>query len=86
MYIVVAKKKEELEDAIKSSFLVKLSHGIGVSVVDWTPQELLYVRLEDIQIERQLDAKTDAVTFSIGKIKLNNQLWVRYKWLKEQKN
>ena len=70
-------RKEESGKSLKSSFLVKLFHGIGVSVVDWAPQELLYVRLEDIQIERQLDAKADSVTFSIGKIKLNNQLWVR---------
>lgn len=68
-------KSEEM--LLKSSFLIKLFHGIGVSVVDWAPQELLYIRLEDIQLERQLDSKTDLVTFSIGNIKLNNQLWVR---------
>jgi hypothetical protein len=66
---------QESKRSLKSSFLVKLTHGIGVSVVDWSPQELLYVRLEDIQIERQLDSKTDTVTVSVGNIKLNNQLW-----------
>jgi hypothetical protein len=61
---------------ISVSLSIKLLHGIGISVVDWSPQELLYVRLEDIQVERKLDAIFDAVSVSVGNIKLNNQLWV----------
>lgn len=61
---------------ITMSVSVKLTHGIGVSIVDWTPQELLYVRLEDIQVGRKFDSNSDSVSISAGNIKLNNQLWV----------
>lgn len=61
---------------ITISLSMKLIHGIGVSIVDWTPQELLYVRLEDIQLERRFDGKFDDVSMSAGNVKLNNQLWV----------
>ncbi len=61
---------------ITMSLSVKLLHGIGISIVDWSPQELLYVRLEDIQVERKFDGKFDDVNMSAGNVKLNNQLWV----------
>jgi hypothetical protein len=57
-------------------FSAKLLHGIGISVVDWSPQELLYIRLEDIHLERKFDGSSDIVNISTGNIKLNNQLWV----------
>ncbi|KAG7355613.1 vacuolar sorting-associated protein 13, N-terminal domain containing protein [Nitzschia inconspicua] len=58
------------------SLVAKFSHGIGISVVDFTPKELLYARLDDIHVEKKTDTKKDNVTFSIGCIKFNNQLWV----------
>lgn len=57
-------------------FSAKLMHGIGISLVDWSPQELLYVRLEDIHLERKFDGNSDVVSLSAGSMKLNNQLWV----------
>jgi hypothetical protein len=69
-------QKPQLSTSLRLSLLVRLSHGIGVSVVDWSPQELLYVRLDDIQVERKIDSKKDDVNIAIGSIKLNNQLWV----------
>eukprot|EP00934_Nitzschia_sp_Nitz4_P009488 Nitzschia sp. Nitz4//scaffold8_size234185//25292//37594//NITZ4_001234-RA/size234185-snap-gene-0.4-mRNA-1//1//CDS//3329559737//9478//frame0 len=66
---------EELA-SLTMSISAKFSHGIGISVVDWSPRELVYARLEDIHIERKLDQKVDEVNVSIGHIKLNNQLLV----------
>jgi hypothetical protein len=57
-------------------FSAKLLHGIGISVVDWSPQELLYIRLEDIHMERTFYGNSDIVSISAGNLKLNNQLWV----------
>jgi hypothetical protein len=54
----------------------KLQQGIGISVVDWTPQELLYVRLEEIFIEKFHGGAERKLACSIGRIVVNNQLWV----------
>lgn len=66
----------EVLKPLTMSIVARISHGIGISVVDFTPQELLYIRLEDVQMEKNIDGKKDKVYFSIGNIKLNNQLWV----------
>ena len=39
-------------------------------------KELIYIYLEDIELDKKTDSKKDGVHFSIGNIKLNNQLWV----------
>lgn len=69
-------KKNEIDRPLSISLMARLSSGLGISVVDWSPQELLYARLDDIQIERSIDQNKDAVTLAVGNIKLNNQLWV----------
>jgi hypothetical protein len=55
---------------------VKLFHGIGISLVDWTPQELVYLRLEDIFFEKVHGGTKRTLTAAIGRIVANNQLWV----------
>ena len=69
-------QKPDIPSSLAVSLVVKLSHGIGVSVVDWSPQELLYVRLEDIHLERKVNSKKETVNIAIGNIQWNNQLWV----------
>ena len=54
---------------------LRLSHGIGISVVDWTPQELLYVFLGDITVERRVDAKHETFSLGLGSLSVDNQLW-----------
>lgn len=54
----------------------KLFHGIGVSLVDWVPQELLYLKLEDVFIEKLHGGTERKLTTAIGRIIVNNQLWV----------
>ncbi len=66
----------EVSKPLTMSLVAKISHGIGISVVDFSPQELLYIRLDDVQMENSLDGKKDKVHISIGNIKFNNQLWV----------
>jgi hypothetical protein len=66
----------EVSNTLTVSFIAKITHGIGISVVDFSPKELLYIRLDDIHVEKKSDTKKDNVTFSVGCIKFNNQLWV----------
>jgi len=69
-------KRSETTSTISSSLQVKFSHGIGVSVVDWRPQELVYIRLENILLEQKSDGSKETVSASIGSILVDNQLWV----------
>jgi SHR-binding domain of vacuolar-sorting associated protein 13 len=55
---------------------IKLTHGLGVSVVDWSPQELLFLRVEDISITQQVDSSKHMIEGSIGHITIDNQLWI----------
>ena len=55
---------------------LKLSHGIGISLVDWTPRELLYVRLNGVSFERVTSDGEESVKVAIGSIIADNQLWV----------
>lgn len=55
---------------------LKLSHGIGVSLIDWAPQELLYIQLDDLFVEQLNDGRSETGHASIGRIVVNNQLWV----------
>jgi len=66
----------EVLTPLTSSISIRMSYGIGVSVVDFSPKELLYICLEDIEVDKKNDNKKDEIRFSIGNIKLNNQLWV----------
>jgi hypothetical protein len=55
---------------------IRLKYGVGLSVVDWTPQELLYIHLHDISVETHVDKGKETTSFSIGYAAINNQLWV----------
>lgn len=57
-------------------FTVKLLQGIGLSVVDWTPQELLFMRLEDVFIEKANRGGKRTFVGAIGRMIVDNQLWV----------
>jgi hypothetical protein len=69
-------KKPETVSGIPSLIEVRLTHGIGISVVDWSPQELLYIKLDEFTLERQVDSKQERVSFSISCCSVDNQLWV----------
>ncbi len=70
------RKTPDVSKPLATALSIKLSHGIGISVVDFTPKELLYIYLEEVDISKKTDNNKDDVHFSIGNIKLNNQLWV----------
>jgi hypothetical protein len=55
---------------------VRMNHGLGISFVDWTPQELVYVRFDGIRFERSISFTHESVSFSVGTISIDNQLWV----------
>lgn len=69
-------KKPETVSGIPSWIEVRLTHGIGISVVDWSPQELLYIQLDEITLERRIDSKQESVAFGISCCSVDNQLWV----------
>ena len=65
------------EGSHRTFFLnIKLTHGLGVSVIDWSPQELLFLRLEEISIVQRVDASQQRIDASIGRISIDNQLWI----------
>jgi hypothetical protein len=66
----------EVSKPVTTSLSIKISYGIGISVVDFSPKELIYMYLEDVEFYKKTDNKKDDVHFSIGNIKFNNQLWV----------
>lgn len=61
---------------ISSVVHIKLNHGVGISVVNWTPQELIFVNMDDILFEKVSDGTKDTVSFSVGSIIVDNQLFV----------
>jgi hypothetical protein len=44
--------------------------------VDWVPQELLYIDLQDITVETMVDKGKENTSLSVGYAAVNNQLWV----------
>jgi len=70
------KEDEGTKDKMTWAVDLKLAHGIGVSVVDRTPQELLYIRLDDINAEKINDGLKGSFSMTVGSIVINNQLWV----------
>ena len=66
----------EVSKPLTTSLSIRISYGIGISIVDFSPKELLYIYLEDVDICKKTDNKKDDVHFAIGNIKVNNQLWV----------
>ncbi|CAB9505998.1 protein sorting-associated protein 13C [Seminavis robusta] len=58
------------------SVSIRLTHGLGVSVIDWSPQELLFLRLEEISVTQRVDSSNQTIDGSIGRICIDNQLWV----------
>jgi hypothetical protein len=58
------------------SITVKLAHGIGLSVVDWSPQELIYLKLEDILFEQARNSLAENTDVSVGSVVVDNCLWV----------
>lgn len=60
------------EEEATTRLSVKLL-GIGVSLIDKTPQEVLYLALQEISADVVMDANSREISFSLGRIHLNNQ-------------
>jgi len=69
-------KKSESFSGPPSLIELKLTHGLGISVVDWSPQELLYIQFDEIMAERRVDATQESLAFNISCVSVDNQLWV----------
>jgi len=54
----------------------RFAHGLGLSIVDWHPQELLYIRLNGISVVQTRNESQDVVKLTIGSITADNQLWL----------
>ena len=55
---------------------INLIHGIGISLIDWTPKELIYVRLKDIMLGRRMVSNVEHFKLQVGLLTADNQLWV----------
>uniref|UniRef100_A0A7S2KB32 Vacuolar protein sorting-associated protein 13 VPS13 adaptor binding domain-containing protein n=1 Tax=Leptocylindrus danicus TaxID=163516 RepID=A0A7S2KB32_9STRA len=63
--------------ALSHSIQIKLKQGIGISFVNWQPQELCYLNFEDILFERKVATNgTENVQLDVKSIIFDNQLWV----------
>ena len=69
-------KKPESFSGPPSLIELKLTHGIGISVIDWVPQELMYIQLDEISAERRVDGEKESLAFSISCVSVDNQMWV----------
>ncbi|RYH32534.1 hypothetical protein EON65_00390 [archaeon] len=49
--------------------------GIGVSAVDQTPEELIYLSLQGLSVKHSLFRNEAATTLSVKRFQLDNQLW-----------
>lgn len=66
-------KVEGQQLRVSSQITVKLTRGIGISIVDWSPQELVYVRIEDIIFERVEDGSSESGNLAVGFVGADNQ-------------
>jgi SHR-binding domain of vacuolar-sorting associated protein 13 len=58
------------------SLTARLLHGLGVSIVDWHPQELIYIRFSDVLFEASTIKEKETLKISVDSIVVDNQLWV----------
>ncbi|EDO41450.1 predicted protein [Nematostella vectensis] len=54
---------------------VRLAGGIGVSVVNYVPEELVYGALEQIEVDYVRTPKIETLEANIGRIQVDNQLF-----------
>jgi hypothetical protein len=69
-------KRKKSQSGITTMLSMKLLHGLGISIVDWKPQELMYIRVDNILLEQRSDGRKESGSASIGSIIVDNQLWV----------
>lgn len=68
--------RSEDQGTVTLSRRLGISLSLGVSVIDWSPKELLYLDLSNIQLNHSLSSKSDDISLSIGGVTVNNQLWI----------
>jgi hypothetical protein len=49
--------------------------SFGVSLIDHTPQELIYVSIKEFVLNYTKNAQQDSITLSVGRVQIDNQLW-----------
>ncbi len=55
---------------------VRLIYGIGISVVHWTPRELVDVNIDNVLVERNVNEAHARFSVTVGHLSVDNQLWV----------
>lgn len=53
-----------------------LNINVGVSIVDWKPQELMYISISDLSVRRHFSDQQDVLQFAIRRISADCSLWV----------
>lgn len=58
-----------------SALKISFKYGIGISVIDWQPQELCHLFFNGLVLTRMLSSGSDDVTVSVDSIVFDNQIW-----------
>ena len=67
-------KVDSKESVIPFRMSSSIGH-FGVSIIDKSPQELLYVRLSKLQLEYSMRNGGDEISLQVDRLQLDNQLW-----------
>ena len=59
---------------VHTKFILKL-HSIGVSIIDSTPQELIYFSMKNISLQDSISSGTESFKLEVGRIQIDSQLW-----------
>ena len=57
-----------------TKFTIKL-HSIGISIIDSTPQELIYFSMKNISLQDSVSVSSENFKLQVGRIQIDSQLW-----------
>ena len=68
-------KKEKSEDEAKAIKFNLVLFGIGLSVIDEVPEELIYLSLNDLRFSYGMNRSETSVEVKIGRLQIDNQIF-----------
>ena len=67
-------------DKFKHKFLLRLN-SLGISLIDNSPQELLYISMNLISLQVTQSSEGQTVNFQLGRFQIDNQVHILYKYI-----
>ena len=62
------------DNKYKHKFLLRLN-SLGISLIDNTPQELLYISMNLISLQVTQSSESQIVNFQLGRFQIDNQVY-----------